>query len=165
MASSTESGVVGIQMADNGSLVENRPTIERSSPHDLSCLNHRKTTGFRVILVEIELPNVFQRKTSLRNHFPIVPLRRAWCHPSHCLCRLSASSAPMTMRRVAPVSTMQHGASAWRAQCLGGSSLPSSTYSRTHPLTRPVRRRIEIRLGIVIRPKAMSPKAQTSSSE
>ena len=48
---------------------------------------------------------------------------------------------------------------------LGGSSLPSSTYSRTHPLTRPVRRRIEIRLGIVIRPNAMSPNAQTNSRE
>ena len=115
---------------------------------------------FRALAVEIELPNVFRGKT-----LPIVPLRRHRCHPSHCLCRLPTRSAQMTMRRVAPRTSTRHRASTDRRQPFGGSSLPSMTYSPTHPLTSPVSRRIEIRLGMVIRPSAMSPKAHTSSSE
>ena len=132
--SSTESGVVGIQMAGKEPIVENRPTTGRSLRHHHGRLNRPFTNPNPGFLVEIELPNVFQTKTSASRYFRTIvfpiPLELIGHHPN-----------------------------------LGGSSLPSSTYSRTHPFTRPVRRRIEIRLGIVIRPNAMSPNAQTNSRE
>ncbi len=132
--STTESGVVGIQMADKGSIGKNRPTIGHSSSPCHDRQNRPQDEVNPHLPVEIELPNVFQRKTSLFSLFRTADHRVPREPFGFC-------------------------------QILGGSNLPSSTYSPTQPLTSPVRSRIEIRFGIVIRPRAMSPNAQTNSSE
>jgi len=56
-------------MADKEPIVKNRPTNGRSLPQSHGHLNRPLSKPIPGFLVEIELPNVFQTKTSASRYF------------------------------------------------------------------------------------------------